>query len=211
MALMYYARIRMILQLKPLLLQSSFPATVVSVYAGGHEEKLIADDISLRKPENYKYAQARSHVVYMYTLFFEHLARENSGKLSLSHVFPGLVTGPGFYNPQLPLVFRLFWRYFFVPLLSGFVCVPHAECGARMLSLLSAKYPAASDGEPVQDAIKSTNGKLGGGSYALGWDGEDTFKPEKYADKDKDALEKLMYSHTTNALDTIASGKVFTE
>lgn len=211
MALMYYARIRMILQLKPLLLQSSFPATVVSVFAGGFEEQLIADDLSLRKGDNYKYVQARSHIVYMHTLFFEYLAKENPGKLSLVHIFPGLVTGPGFSNPQLPLIFRLFWHYFFVPVLSRFYCVPHAECGARMLSLLSAKYPALSDAEGDQDAIKATNGKLGGGSYALDKDGEDNFKPQKYADKDKSALEKLVYNHNMSALDTIASGKTFTE
>ena len=48
MSLMYYSRLRAVLNLVPLLTKSALPAAVVSVYAAGMEGKLYPDDLSLR-------------------------------------------------------------------------------------------------------------------------------------------------------------------
>ena len=131
MSLMYYSRMRAIVQLQPLLLKSSLPARIVSVYAAGFEDKLYPDDLSLRDLKLYKYLQARSHMVYMHTLFMETLAEKYSDKLALTHIFPGLVIGPAFYSSENPLWFRIIFRLLH-PLIGRFVTVPRQESGARM-------------------------------------------------------------------------------
>jgi hypothetical protein len=72
------------------------------VYAAGFEAKLFEEDLSLRSLDKYSYPQARSHIIYMKTLFFETLAAQNKGKFALVHIFPGLVLGPGFNDPGYP-------------------------------------------------------------------------------------------------------------
>jgi hypothetical protein len=93
---------RLILKLLPLLLASPLPAHVVSVYGAGKEGKLFPEDLSLRDPKHYGFSNARSHVVYMTTFFMEALAERHRGRLSLIHVFPGLVMIAGFDSVRLP-------------------------------------------------------------------------------------------------------------
>ncbi|OJJ50329.1 hypothetical protein ASPZODRAFT_128945 [Penicilliopsis zonata CBS 506.65] len=214
MSMMYYSRMRAIIQLRPLLLRSSKPATVVSVYAGGFEEKIYPDNLSLRYPMKYAYLQARSHIVYMHTAFFEALAAENKGRLSLVHVFPGLVIGPGFNDPEYPGWIRLMMKWILFPILGRLVAVEPAECGDRMLSLASPRYaPRSTDKPTVKDGelVRATNGELGGGCYALTSNGEDNFKPKIYAKLDKEKLRQQIVAHTLRAFEVIAAGGVFTE
>ena len=102
MARFYYSRMASITKLLPLLLGASLPAAVVSVYAAGMEAKLYPEDLSLRQPSHYSYFQARSHIVYMHTCFFEELAKRHRGKLRLVHIFPGLVVHKGMYSKDNP-------------------------------------------------------------------------------------------------------------
>ena len=205
---------RAITNLTPLLTKSkTCPATVVSVFAAGFEERIIPDDLSLCQPANYSYLQARSHVAFMHTLFFESLAKQHAGKMKLIHVFPGLVLGPAFANPELPAWFRLFWRWIFAPLFGRFASVPMEESGARMIGLMdSTAYVPYSDtaAAPPDRMVASTMGPNVGGSYALNWDGENRFKEKPYAGLDKEDLRDKVHKHTIEAMDVIASGKKFT-
>jgi hypothetical protein len=201
------------MKLLPLLTKSNLPATVVSVYAAGMEGILFEDDLSLRDLKHHSYSNARSHMNYMHTLFFETLAEQNPGKLRLIHIFPGLVLGPGFSNPELPRWFRVLWHWIFVPLFGRLVSVPRDESGDRMLSLASPHYPARSNGNPEGPGVVAlgTDGKPGSGAYSLGWKGEDTLPKKAYAKVDKDELRAKIWHHTTKAFDVIESGNVFTE
>lgn len=216
MSLMYYSRMRAITNLATLLTASKLShssSTVVSVFAAGFEEKIIADDLSLRKPSNYSYLQVRSHAAFMHTLLFESLAQQHAGKMKLIHIFPGLVLGPAFANPELPAWFRLFWRWIFAPLFGRLASVPEEESGARMIGLMAspAYVPYSDKVLPAQDEIvASTKGRNVGGSYALNWDGENRFKVKPYTGLDKDDLRDKVWKHTAEALDVIASGKPFT-
>ena len=196
MALMYYSRMRAIVQLEPLLAS----ATVVSVYASSSEDKLFEDDLSLHEPGRYSYNQARSHMVYMHTLFFEKIAEKNKN-MSLVHIFPGLVITPAFKSPDpdMPTWISLLLKYIFLPFIAPWVSVPLDECGKRMLSLR---------GERLADVV-ATNGVKGGGSYGLTWNGESNFKDEKYKKIDKDAVRRKVWQHTNAAFDVIADGGVF--
>lgn len=213
MSLMYYSRMRIILKLLPLLHKSTLPATVVSVYAAGSEDKIYPEDLSLRNLKIYSYAQARSHMVYMHTLFMEALAEQNRGKLRLIHIFPGLVSGPGFQSPELPTWFRVIWNWIFIPLFGRYLTVKPENSGNRMLSLASPQYPPRPvDGSATQEGVvMGTDRKLGSGSYALNWNGKDAFKVKAYEKFNKDEMRKKVWDHTTRAFEVIEAGGVFTE
>jgi hypothetical protein len=215
MSLMYYSRMRIIMRLLPLLLKSNLPPRVVSVYAAGMEAKLFPDDLSLRDLKHFSYSQARSHMVYMHTLFMEALAEQNASKIGLVHIFPGLVLGPAFSSPELPAWFRFMWRFVFVPLFGRFVAVPTEESGARMLSLASPRYaPQAATGGDIKksdELATGTNGTPGSGVYALDSQCESSIKTKAYEKFNKDEMRKKVYDHTISAFEVAAQGGVFTE
>jgi hypothetical protein len=211
MSLMYYSRMRAITKLLPLLLKSDLPARVVSVYAAGTEKKIFPEDLSLRDPGHYSYAQARSHMVYMHTLFMEALAERNGHKLALIHIFPGLVLGPGFDNPELPALFRFIWRWIFTPLFGRFLTIPPDDCGDRMLSLTSQRYSPNPANTTISrnDAVIGTNGKPHSGIYSLMQDGENNMPIKHYALFNRDKTKKLIWDHTNNAFAAIQDGGIF--
>ncbi|RAL15340.1 uncharacterized protein BO97DRAFT_475735 [Aspergillus homomorphus CBS 101889] len=210
MSLMYYSRMRALTKLLPLLTQSPLPATIISVFAAGFEGKLYADDLSLRNPELYSYTQARSHMIYMHTWFMETVAERNPEKLRLVHIFPGLVLGPAFQNPELPAWFRVLWRWVFVPLFGRLVSVPAGECGARMLDLASMRYPArGGEGGGDGDVVTGTDGTPGSGVYSLGWKGESNINLKAYEKFDQLEMRATVWDHTMKAFETIEAGDVF--
>ncbi|KAF2094852.1 hypothetical protein NA57DRAFT_68393 [Rhizodiscina lignyota] len=216
MSLMYYSRMRIIMKLLPLLLKSTLPARVVSVYAAGIEAKLYPDDLSLRDLSHYSYSQARSHMVYMHTLFLETLAEQHRGKLGgLIHIFPGLVLGPGFSNPELPRWFRIVWHWIFVPLFGRLVTVKPTDCGERMLSLASPRYPPrpvdGSKSQKTEEIAIGTDGGAGTGVYSLTWNGENNLNAKAYEKFNKDEMRRKVWDHTTKAFDAIEAGKIFIE
>ncbi|KAK9349699.1 hypothetical protein V1523DRAFT_422116 [Lipomyces doorenjongii] len=128
-------------------------------------------------PDQYRYFNARSHIVYFTQLFFEALAAKHPGKLSLSHVFPGLVTTPGIANPDLPRWFRIVW-----PVLSKPFAIPPEESGQPRILLATRRFPANGDervnseenGQGMVEIgiAKGTDGRLGSGAYSVDYDGE---------------------------------------
>lgn len=223
MSLLYYSRMRFITNLLPLLLASQLPAHVISVYAAGKEGKLAPADLSLRDPKHYGFATARSHVTYMTTFFMETLAERHRGRLSLMHVFPGLVMTPGFDHARLPAWFKLTWRWVVAPIVRPWLAVPPRECGERMLFLATPRFPARETGAPTEggegaagtegDAgvAVGTDGKRGGGAYAVDWDGEDIPTTEKaYGKVRGEGMARKVWEHTMGAFEEIEAGNVFT-
>lgn len=209
MARFYYSRIAFITELLPLLLESSLPATVVSVYAAGFEAKLYSNDLSLRQPSHYSYSQARSHVVYMHTCFFEELAERHKEKLRLIHIFPGLVVHKGMYSKDNP-----WWlRFLFTKVLPFFgMDMDVNKVGQMMIALASpVKYPAQSlEQKPKSPAaIRGTDGILGSGAYALKETGESSYPTKRYTQLDKRGLREKVWNHTNLALEQIRAGEVF--
>jgi hypothetical protein len=93
----------------------------------------------------------------------------------MTHTFPGLVEGPGFYQTEgVPLWGRIAVRLF-MPILRRTVCVPGEECGERMLFFASPRYPPRGPGDEktkktveiggeTLEVAKSTDGVVGGGA-----------------------------------------------
>lgn len=211
MSLMYYSRMRALSRLMPLLVKSNFPPIVVSVYAAAMEGKLYPDDLSLRDLSHYSYSQARSHMCYMHTLFMESLAAQHPGKVRMMHIFPGLVLGPQFFNPELPKWFRIVWGWAFVPIVGPFTVKPWNSAD-RMLFLAGERYPpGATQGAAVADTVVGTGEKPGSGVYSLNWDCEGNYKAKEYKKFNKDEMRKRVYDHMMDAFATIEKGEVFTK
>ncbi|KIW15407.1 hypothetical protein PV08_05453 [Exophiala spinifera] len=246
MSLMYYSRMRFIDRLLPLLLESRLPngsddgsgdgdgggnghgasssggggAHIISIYAPRTEGTLFPDDLSLRQPGHFTYLNARSHIAYFKTAFFETLVAKYPGKLSFSHVFPGLVNTPGFKNPDLPTWFKVVFAVVGRPLM-WIVGTSHAENGARMLYMATPHYPAGggapSKGNGGNDQRKKSNvaigadGKRGSGVYLV-WNDNGTASTEKVYEKSpvkKEKLREMVWRHTTSAFEEIENGRVF--
>ncbi|KAJ9642103.1 hypothetical protein H2204_002472 [Knufia peltigerae] len=228
MSLMYYSRMRFIDRLLPLLLESRLPrgsggsdggggggAHVISIYAPRTEGTLFPDDLSLRQPGHFTYLNARSHIAYFKTAFFETLVAKYPGKLSFCHVFPGLVHTPGFKNPDLPTWFKVVFAVVGRPLM-WFVGTSHAENGARMFYMATPHYPAGGGSAPKtkgdeESFAMGADGKRGSGVYLVFNDNGTESREKVYAKSPvkKDELREMVWRHTMCAFEEIEKGKVF--
>ncbi|KIW50163.1 hypothetical protein PV05_11778 [Exophiala xenobiotica] len=215
MSLMYYSRMRFIDRLLPLLVESRLPpgggaAHIISIYAPKTEGQLFADDLSLRQPGHFTYMNARSHIAYFKTLFFEKLVAQYPGKLSFCHVFPGLVHTPGFKNPELPTWFKVVFPIVGRPLMWVFG-TSHAEAGARTLFLATPRFPAKGAREDSDVAV-GADGQKGSGVYTVWSDSETMSREEVYKKTgvDKEELREMVWKHTMGAFEDIEKGNVFT-
>ena len=141
----------------------------------------------------------------MKTFMFEALAEKYAGKLSLMHIYPGLVDGPGFYTPDMPAWFRILWRIL-KPLVSRYM-TSSDDCGDVMVYLATSRYPAKGSQTPEiyggVEVAKSTLGELGGGSYALRQRGDVKAKGKSYENVRQEGTRKQVWDHTMEILTKI--------
>lgn len=217
LSILYYSRIRFIENLLPLLLASPTPAHVLSIYAAGCYSKLFSDDLSLSKPGHYSYFNMRSSAVYQTTLFFEHLAQQHPGKLSLVHIFPGLVLKPNF-GKTLPLWFRVILPVL-EPFMKLFVALPQTESGQRNVfaatshSRFPAKGLAAAESTDGVKPANGSDGVVGSGAYAVTWNAEEVdsrkaFLPSKVG-MGREELTKKVVEHTNDVLSQVTKNGKF--
>jgi hypothetical protein len=168
MSLVYYSRIRFILQLMPLLEVSNSPdgAHIVSIDAAGTVGKLFRNDLSLLDPSHYSYINVKSHAAYMTTMAFEQLASQHT-RLAFVYMYPGMVFGPAYRDPSLPWWFKAL-RSVAEPLLrTTFATLPE-ESGSRTLFLATPAFASARSNHANSGLAKGTNGSSGSGCYAVG-------------------------------------------
>ena len=198
-------------QLLPLLLASTYPARIISIYAAGKEKNLVTSDLSLRDPKHYTLSNVRSHAVIMKTFFMESLVEKHTGKLSFVHIFPGLVMTGGFDDKRLPLWFRwVFWMM--TPLLS-FATTPGKESGERVLFTATERFPAkldTNDQSETKEVAVGTDGIKGSGAYAVGSDGEIMKLGKIYASLRSEGAREKIWEHTLNVFKEVEAGKKFT-
>lgn len=171
------------------------------------------DDLLLRRPGLYSLAKARTHVNIMTTFAMEKLAKENAGKLSLVHVFPGLVITPTFTASSNPLWFRALW-FFFGGIAKRFFSVNINEIGDRMLYLASSRFPPMHDGTNSQETKHQTNedlgvaistdGTTGGGAYSCKHTGEVNQIWDLYRDLRSQGTDNLVWKHTMTVFEQIS-------
>ncbi|GAB1318452.1 Short-chain dehydrogenases/reductase [Madurella fahalii] len=188
-AVTYYARIRFIANLLPLLQKASALRRVVSVYGGTKEGLLDPSNFpGCYIPPDAHPRQARAHLSAMTTLALESLALE-APDVSFVHAFPGCVRtnlgrdvrrcrrGRGAGMRGLLAKVRVVG--------ASVGALPVAEAGERQLFLAtSARFPAR-DGVDValtsgvrlrdDDGVsvaRGSDGLEGSGVYSVGFDGE---------------------------------------
>ncbi|QGA21013.1 hypothetical protein EYB26_008723 [Talaromyces marneffei] len=211
LSLLYYSRMRFVAQLLPLLTASPLPGRVVSVYGPGRDTKLILDDLSLGKPQNFNFTTLGSHAAYMTTFFFEKIAAGNSGKISLSHYFPNLVITPAFKGDGVPGWFKGVFTA--VSPLFKLLSVSPSECGDRVLFHTSPRFPARPSESKTQSPAKignvtvamSSDGVRGGGAYRVNWNGEDVPLGKGYKNMRKDEVRKKVWDHTMTVFHDISN------
>ncbi|PWY83598.1 short-chain dehydrogenases/reductase [Aspergillus heteromorphus CBS 117.55] len=183
--LRYYARMRFIQNLLPLLNASPTPARVITILGGGQEGQIDEDNFDLSK--SWTFLKSTTYAATLNSLAVEHLAAAHPS-ISFIHVFPGLVRSPlmnSTFGKLAGSVMGVLSRPFSLSL---------EESGQRNLFIAtSAAYPPAglegkedADvgvklGEGVSTAVAST-GKKGGGSYILGYEGNDATNKKLMAD-----------------------------
>ena len=132
---------------------------------------------------------------------FEEFAEIHAGKLSLTHIYPGLVDGPGFYSDDMPRWFKIVW-FLFKPILKMTYITSSEDCGQVMLSMGTSEFPAKGTAKAGDKVATSTKAESGGGSYAVGQRAE---APNKimYQKVRKADTAKLVWDHTMGALNDI--------
>jgi hypothetical protein len=207
---LYYSRIRFIAQLTPLLTASPRQGHVISVYAGSFEEVSAKEEppIGCPPPSQYGIGTVRRNTVFMKNFVFEELANKHAGNISFTHIYPGLVDGPAFYDPGAPTWFKWVWKIMY-PIAWLLYMTSSEVCGQVMLYLATDRYPAKGivDQEGKSngvEAVRGTNGELGGGSYAVGQRGDAQKKGKSFEKIRGEGLSKKIWDHTMSTLEDIA-------
>ncbi|KAK5999696.1 hypothetical protein QM012_005102 [Aureobasidium pullulans] len=213
MSLLYYSRMRFITNLLPSLLCSTLPlgARVISIYAGGMETMgtLHSSDLSLDQPKHYSFGNCRTHSVAMKTMSFEDLATKHAGKLSCSHMYPGLVVHKGFDDPNYPWWFKIVWRIM-KPFARFFpMYLTPEEIGQRVLFQATGDRYAARGLESGTKVVDATNGVKGGGAYSVTYTNEVNDVSEFYQKLRAEKFQEAVLQHTENVFRAIEKDGVF--
>jgi hypothetical protein len=211
LSLLYYSRMRFVTNLLPNLLLSTLPtgAKIISIYAGGMEWRgtLYPEDLSLDK--HYSFGNCGKHAIVMKTMFFEDLATKHEGKISCSHIYPGLVVHKGFDDPSFPWWFKIAWklakpfvRFFPMYLKAG-------EIGQRVLYLATDKYPArisaanTKEDTRMDGIAKATDGQEGGGAYSVAYTNEVNDVGRFYQELRPKGFKESVLQHTEQVFEAI--------
>ncbi|KAK9320599.1 retinol dehydrogenase 14 [Lipomyces orientalis] len=188
-AVAYYARLRFIVNLLPLLRNATDLRRVVTVFAGTKEGTIHTNDFQGR---NGSMLFLRGHFSSMMTFALEAVAK-NAPNVSFIHVYPGFVKtnyGNDLKGPMFTVLRAVFDAVFLV--IGPLIATPVNETGERQLFFAtSARFPeggeSAAAGVPGPKGVtvaRGTNGKSGSGVYSITNDGETApHKVEQLLDK----------------------------
>jgi hypothetical protein len=215
MAVAYYARMRFIVNLLPLIQAAPGLRRVVNVGAGTHEGNVFPDDW-----QSYKVpmASARGQMASMMTLAHLALARQ-APDIAFVNTYPGYVK-TGLIRGDEGLLVRIAGAAV-VPLLAltGILhVVSHDETGQRhAYYCTSGRYPAREGGKdvagvPLQSGERlavGMDGKEGSGVYSVNWDGESAQqKVVEVVNKHvKDGMVDNLWQHTLTEFERITGEK----
>ncbi|KAF2192618.1 NAD(P)-binding protein [Zopfia rhizophila CBS 207.26] len=198
-SLHYYARMRFIQGLSPLLAAAandSNPSANLSRAVSVLDPHLGTrwtpnfEDLSLKRTFSLK--NCATHGSVMNNLALEEMAKAHPGT-SFVHAYPsGVATG--LMRAQGPVLNGV-WKA--ASLLMKPFLVPIGESGERHLFAATApRFAPKSKAEGVQDLEKGSDGVKGSGSYWLNWDGEVLGESKKMVDTRTDDAGKKIWEHT---------------
>lgn len=180
----------------------------LSVLGAGNEGKINFDDIDLKK--NFSGAKCAAHTITMNDFMAEELAVREPAT-AFVHSSP-LVVATGAAR-ELPIWARAAFKVL-TPVISLFA-VGAEETGARQLFLAtSGMYPPAKPaagsttavGTPLPNGMSvmtGIDGKVGGGSYAVDWDGKNSEKKSILDEYHAKGVGKIVWEHTMETFQKI--------
>ncbi|KAG2025180.1 hypothetical protein GB937_002941 [Aspergillus fischeri] len=192
-ALTYYSRIRFAVNLLPLIRTAPALRRVITVFAGGKEGPIIADDFPGFKLSA---TAGRGHFASMLTLSFEVLA-QRAPEVSFIHDYPGFVKtdlARGTKGVGMVITKGLF------KVIGPFLYIPTEEVGERQTFFAtSIRFPPASGdakGVPSEGVgiAMGTDGRKGSGVYSVHLDGE-TKVQEVLSKLRESGLKDKMWKH----------------
>jgi NAD(P)-dependent dehydrogenase (short-subunit alcohol dehydrogenase family) len=190
----YYARLRILTTLLPLLRAAPAPR-VVSVLGSGQEGQLWPDDWTMEK--HWGLVNAAGTSASLMTFMFEELAAQEGNKeISFVHLFPGIVGDTGLQIQGLGAIGNFFVRWFAQPLMWVFG-YSGEEAGERVL------YAATSEKFKRGSSEKGSNGTAGTGVYLVQGDSS-VLEASKVAKKMREeGMADKVYEHTTEVFDRV--------
>jgi hypothetical protein len=212
LALHFYSRVRLTMNLLPLLKASVSPR-VISILVAGSESRIDPKDLT--SVNKLPVSRAVEPAATMTSLIFEELANDNP-TISFIHSYPGWVntqimdhlfaSTPGMWwgLAQIP-------RFTVFPILNRFAFISADEAGERTLFLAtSTRYPPSVDHETTRKfggwverpagvcVARSTimyEGK-GNGAYRTDWNGKEQKESKILGALRKDGGGKAVLEHT---------------
>jgi NAD(P)-dependent dehydrogenase (short-subunit alcohol dehydrogenase family) len=202
----YYARMRFVVNLLPLLRSAPSPR-VISVLAGGKEGELWSDDFLLEK--HYSVGIAAGASASMTTLFMEELAAQQANaKIVFVHLFPGLVRDTNLFGTEhFGAVMKFVIGWIVMPLIRPF-CYTSEEVGERVVfAATSGRFRKLADGASGEGSLVSvgSNGKVGSGVYLAQADSSTVEAPKVLKEMREQGVGGKLYDHTTDVFESTAA------
>ena len=202
-AIRFYARMRFVLTLLPLLRKAPAPR-VVSVLAGGMEGRLFPDDLLLK--DHYSLPAAGDAASSMMTLFLEELARRpGNERVSFVHIYPGIVGGTGLGIKDLGPWATWLLNWTIVPLMR-LVGYTMEEAGERVVfAATSDRFKRIAEGENDESGQvqKGSDGKVGSGVYLVQGDSRAVTEGKVLKALKAEGMGQKVYQHTLDELERI--------
>jgi NAD(P)-dependent dehydrogenase (short-subunit alcohol dehydrogenase family) len=190
----YYARLRILTTLLPLLRAAPSPR-VVSVLGSGLEGQLWPDDWTME--QHWGLMNAAGVSSSLMTFMFEELAaKDDNKKISFIHLYPGLVGDTGLQIQGLGAVGNFFVKWVAQPLMWVFG-YSGEEAGERVL------YAATSEKFTRGSSEIGSNGTTGSGVYLVQGDSS-VLEASKVAKKMREeGMAEKVYEHTVDVFDKV--------
>jgi len=195
----FYARMRFLATLAPLLQKSSSPR-VVSVLGAGTEGKIWADDLLLK--DHYSLAAAAGAAGSMKALYLEEFSKQpGNDRISLVHTFPGIVGGTGLRVEGVPWFLQPLLDWVAMPLMKLFGATIEQVGERTLYAATSEKLPARSNKSDL--AAKGSDGNVGSGFYLLGQDSEPIPGNKQLEELRSKGLGPKVWEHTNEVFTNV--------
>ncbi|KAK4935451.1 hypothetical protein LTR10_023497 [Elasticomyces elasticus] len=190
MALSYYARMRMIVNLLPLLRQSPQPR-VLSVLNGGNEQRMYDNDLDLK--QHWSVLAAINHSTTMTSLSFERLAKLEP-KVAFLHNFPGWVRTDIWARITAPDSSGIVWRL---------------TLAAIQAVVATAMFLAGQTSEESgeRQAYHLTSDEFGPGAWRIDAASKEVTNPGVLEQYEQEGGPEKVWDHTSRVFDRILAAQ----
>ncbi|PSN69804.1 hypothetical protein BS50DRAFT_488949 [Corynespora cassiicola Philippines] len=199
-SLHYYARMRFIQNLAPLLAAAGEGADknanlsrVVSVLDPKLARNTAPNFADLDLKNNFTLTNCATHASAMNNFAIEHFAKAYP-HTSFIHAYPSGVES-GAARDMGGSIGRAAYKVL-TKLMAPLMVSPQESGERHLFASTASRYAPKARASEVKDAAQSPDGEIGGGAYQLNWNGEAFGNTQKLTEMRKDGAEQKIWSHT---------------